>query len=300
MSSIKYYSLRLLSPFRGMLQLVELPAARAMSEDGFEWQLQVRVESRNPIWAEVYGSGEKSRFMVFGTWNEKQGLVRLPFDPMADVDDACQKADEILALLPEKLRQQPFPYEDKKELWLLDQAARPLALLASIRANDNLPVRTNLSWSADSHKTEDLSDNLPPNLKPDTALLTKLVNQAGRPSTSAQWFLRNEDGTGEGRSGINLEPQWQNRVLGVDDFPEMMLRTEWQEEKIRKLVDEYICWSAPRLLTLQTLSDNTRDRLEKMAVKQALQLEKNYRLYPKIINPDLIDGARVEAQIRAS
>ena len=47
-STPQYYSVRRLSPFRGLLQVIENQGARALSIDGINWQVQVRHEMRKP------------------------------------------------------------------------------------------------------------------------------------------------------------------------------------------------------------------------------------------------------------
>jgi hypothetical protein len=51
---------------------------------------------------------------------------------------------------------------------------------------------------------------------------------------------------------------------------------------------------------LPALSSSNRDRLERLAVKQAKEVERLWRLYPQIHNQDLLNRARVEAKIRSA
>jgi hypothetical protein len=53
-----------------------------------------------------------------------------------------------------------------------------------------------------------------------------------------------------------------------------------------------------RLLTLPELTDATRKRMEQAARRQALTVDRLWRVYPKIIGRGLIDAARVEARLR--
>ncbi len=58
------------------------------------------------------------------------------------------------------------------------------------------------------------------------------------------------------------------------------------------LVDEYLDWLAPRLPVA------VREHLEQTAMRQALQVETYWLLYPEIIHADHLNVARVEARLR--
>jgi hypothetical protein len=87
-------------------------------------------------------------------------------------------------------------------------------------------------------------------------------------------------------------------VLGVDDFPELLIRETWPSAADAGLVADYIAWCAPRLLALDSLSDRTRARLEPLACRQPLLVDTLYRLYPRVIDRSLLDRVRVEARLR--
>jgi hypothetical protein len=77
-------------------------------------------------------------------------------------------------------------------------------------------------------------------------------------------------------------------------FPETLFR----DPQPPPAADAYMAWLAPRLLALDGLSDATRGRLERLGRSRALDLAALWRLYPKIIHPELLASARVEAAIR--
>jgi hypothetical protein len=59
-------------------------------------------------------------------------------------------------------------------------------------------------------------------------------------------------------------------------------------------------WQASLLLTLPDLSTASRERLERAARRQALAVHTEHRLYPEVVNPELINAALVEAMLRAA
>ncbi|MCB1872686.1 MAG: hypothetical protein KDI49_11925, partial [Gammaproteobacteria bacterium] len=66
------------------------------------------------------------------------------------------------------------------------------------------------------------------------------------------------------------------------------------------LVQRYIDWIAPSLLTLPILTDSRRARLESRLGQQARSIEYHWRLYPKVLDENKITAARVQARLRLS
>ena len=116
----------------------------------------------------------------------------------------------------------------------------------------------------------------------------------------AQWFERDEGSRGMGITGVNLQRDLQRRVLSPELFPELLLREKWENDEAQLLVNDYLDWLSPALLTLPDISNEWRDRLEKAAYRQPLKVDELYHLYPKIINTKLMNQALVEAAIRKS
>ena len=78
----------------------------------------------------------------------------------------------------------------------------------------------------------------------------------------------------------------------------MLIQQKWQDETIESLVHDFIHWLSPYLLVLGFLRDTQREALEQTAKNHALLVDKLYPLYPKVINTQAINAARVEARMR--
>jgi plasmid stability protein len=74
--------------------------------------------------------------------------------------------------------------------------------------------------------------------------------------------------------------------------------TQWDGEDGRRLVDDYLSWLSPYLLTLPDLPDAVRATLEVKAAHHALLVDAMWRLYPRMLDQGLIQRARIEAQLR--
>ncbi|MBI5782442.1 MAG: hypothetical protein HZA69_01725, partial [Gammaproteobacteria bacterium] len=135
---------------------------------------------------------------------------------------------------------------------------------------------------------------------PHSEVLNRCVQKAAGPLERAQWFRREDDGSGTGLHGRRLDSEHAGRKLGRDAFPELLLREKWEVEQEQNLVSDYHDWQAPNLLTHRNLAHATRDRLERAACRQAEKLYKVRHFLPEIINRDLLNVAFVEAVIRRS
>jgi len=114
----------------------------------------------------------------------------------------------------------------------------------------------------------------------------------------AQWFRRKPDRSGEGLPGINLETGRQGRRLPDTAFPTYFLREDDDSRPHRQLIQDFLAWQAPCLLLLQNLDTPARRRFERLATSRALGVDKQYRLYPTILDEAAIKAARVEATLR--
>ena len=83
-------------------------------------------------------------------------------------------------------------------------------------------------------------------------------------------------------------------------MPPLGLKTDWEDPSDRALVNDYLAWQAPRLLMLQGLSPDERERMEIAARKHALEVDDYYPLYPEVFDQRLMSAIRVEARLRRS
>ncbi len=298
---IDHYSARRLSPFQGILQIIETSGARALSVDGINWQIQLRHKLPKPRWGSLDNVVVTRRYLRYGIWSRRESLSRLPLPPTADAKAVQSEAKEFLKILENSSPNTPFPIRDKIELWLLDNKDyQPLALLASALSRSRRSHIRTAEWFASLPHDRDTplarcSEYLSHDLR---EAISKLVNgMAGSPAR-AQWFERDEAGSGIGFDGVRLDTSLINRHLPCSAFPILPLREDWVKLKEQQIVAAYHAWQAPWLLTLPHIADTSRAELERFAARQPLTVRMNYRLYPKIIDPGLINKALVEAEIR--
>lgn len=295
-----YYSRRRLSPFLGTLQVVDAGDARAYSSDGLQWEL--RLLSVDPIPTQVWGNiGPRSvmrRWYRYGRWSQDGGEERIPVNPAVG-DPARHPGLEPLRAALVAMPSCPFAAQDNLELWLLDRdTAMPVALQSSLRPGEAMPEAPELTWQATAWAEagfpapalEQLGEQ-----RPAGVLLNELVRQR---IAGAQWFRREPDGGGQAVSGVRIGPDLDGRRLAGHHFPDTLITDAWQNELAVDLVADYLNWLAPLLLTLPGLSRARRDQLEQAAVKQALWLDRIYRVIPEFVDDQRIRVALVEAAIR--
>lgn len=311
MSSSKefqHYSIRRLSPFRGTLHILETPHAQAYTEDGRIWRMQIRVVLPRQSWGRL-DQPLTNRVVIIGEWTARSGLRRVPLNPLLDRDEVENTISELLVGVEKYHDQLPFPKEDNFELWLLDAKQQmPLALLASSRDEDQLNIPATMRWQAAEITDHSfisealLASNRPPQEKQlhhyevINSHVRKLAGTTGR----AQWFKRSNDGNGVGLQGQHLASDLGGRWLATEAFPELLIHEVGDTDLNTAIMADYIGWLAPRLLTLLSLQPATRKRLETLAFKQALEVEKYYRLYPEVFDETRLNAALVEAQLRRS
>jgi len=304
------YAVRRLNPFRGVVQVVRTAETRAISLDGSHWEIQIQAQKPDDLWGGVSPGNTAIQFLRFGTWSPNDGLRRVPAHPLLDLTSMFHQAEILIALLEESQQDLPFLLRDRFELWLLDGTNRmPLALLASAIELDKQPQRPAIGrWHCADRSSKDFSsphtdETHPPHPKdtdphPHMSALERLI-QTESGHTLAQWFERDSSGGGRGLPLAGNE-SLNDRQLPAGAFPELLLRQVWQAEWDSTLVDDYLNWLAPYLLTLQEISDQTRGKLEQHARGRAMLINDNWTLYPKIIDRAAIDAARVEVRIRQS
>jgi hypothetical protein len=80
----------------------------------------------------------------------------------------------------------------------------------------------------------------------------------------------------------------------------MLVQEQWQNKTNESLIEAFINWLSPYLLVLDFLRDTQRETLELAAKNHALLVDQMFLLYPKVINQQAINAARVEARMRKS
>lgn len=312
MPDFECYSIRRLSPFQGVLQVVKTHEARALSVDGQSWHIQVRCELRRPRWGgnpanvTVY-----RRFVAIALWSIRDGMTRLPIDPTLDRSCLEEMSERLMPVLRAAVEQLPLSRRDSVELWLLDAKERlPLALLGSALAKRTLPKFRQLEWIpsppgdrsfvAQSLRDQETYPSLPQADNHRTMLANLIHKTAGRPRR-AQWFQREQDGTGIGLGPPEQradETPWCGERLPKSAFPQLPLRQQWVDSTERRMVADFHHWQAPFLLTLSELNDSTRESLERAARDRPMTVSALHRLYPTVLNRESINAALVEAKLR--
>ena len=301
------YSLRRVNPFEGVVQVLELDAARAVSRDGIEWEIQVETEGPASAWGSLNASSAMRRFFRFGVWSRQRGLWRAPLHPMLDAAEMLEESGQLIDALQASLHDLPFAPADRFELWLLDAQSRPLALLATTDESERIPDLRPEPWQAarladhEFHSVALTDEPVPAgeadNPRRHPAAVEALIRRAAGHTPVQQWFERRADGSGRGLAH-RAPPALAGRELAAALFPELPWRDRWNDAGDAALMADYVAWSAPRLLTLHSLSDRTRARLEALARQQALSVDTLFQLYPRILDRGLVEAARVEARLR--
>ena len=91
---------------------------------------------------------------------------------------------------------------------------------------------------------------------------------------------------------------WYGRRLPAEDFPVYLLRARGHDANHEALLQAFFQWQAPWLLLLPDVDREQRRELERCARTQALVVDRQFRLYPEVIDEAFIKAARVEAMLR--
>lgn len=299
------YCLRRVNPFLGVVAVVRTPDGRALSVDGRHWQIQVLAHPPRGLWSGE-GHGDELLYFRFGTWSETEGLRRVPLNPILDVGRMLAASHALIEGVRDALPELPFSLAPELELWLLDQDEAPLAILATAQDDSALDKLASPDWTAGGRGERTfVSARLTRQGVPqrDAAgrfhhaeAIERLLRAAAGRRLNRQWFRR-EAGDGEGLAK-GVPPDLAGRRFPSDAFPVLPVRTDWPEPADAALVDDYLDWLAPYLLTLPTLSTDLRQRFERAAGREALLVDALWRLYPAVLDPEFINRARVEARLR--
>jgi hypothetical protein len=298
----KAFGIRQLNPFRGVLQVFLSDRARALSGNGRVWEIQVLSDRPQGLWANMPFSGRQ--FYRFGLWSAQGGLTQVPINPLFNIGDMIASAQWLIERLRPALSDLPFPLDDPFEAWLLDErASQPLALLQSSRSDAErrqikLPKwiaaeRGDFSFVSQHLLDRGLPNNDGRNPRVHASFLEAMVRDRVGQQRRCVWYYRHENGSASPCD----DPQ---RSLAAEHFPPLPISESWSDTEESDLISDYIDWKAPQLLMLPSLKEATRERLERLAVKQAETIDRLWRLYPEIHNQALLNSARVEAKIRTA
>jgi hypothetical protein len=280
----QYYGQRQLTPYRGMLHVVDVGHALAYTADGDQWRARLR--------------NREGRLWPVGTWVDANLLFNL--------EGSSALLEAVNARPP-----LPFPQTDHVELWLLNRlTGRPLALLQTRRSSAGAGAVSDAVWRPFRLDDADFQaeclralDAARPGRAwpvPHRDVLARQVNEAARPYPMAQWFVRQPDGGGMGLGGLRVPPRLAGRRLAPDAFPELLVDEEWPDAVQRALVREYHDWHAAALLTHVDLTVATRGRLEAAACRRPEKLLEVCRLIPRFVDRARIEIALVQARVMAT
>jgi hypothetical protein len=302
--SFQCYSQRLLNPFRGVVNCIRHRSAEAVTADGVRWDIYVSNE------ALLEDMPDRRHTQVsdirYGSWSEKNGLKRGPIFPSEDFRLMEAMGTRVYERLLEVHRNVPFPFLDHAELWLLDEHAQPLALLESALDPDEIETGQLPRWNPglacrDTFASTTAESLLDTDTGPGaiTDYLASYINSRCTARVpAAQVFLRGPSGDGTGLHGINIDEVLNGRTLAQQAFPAMLLDLQHHDTMHARLVRDFISWQAPWQLLLSSLDPDARRSFERHARVQPLKVEQQHRLYPEIIDREVIDSARVEARLR--
>ncbi|MGB0721117.1 MAG: hypothetical protein ACPGU7_01865 [Gammaproteobacteria bacterium] len=99
-------------------------------------------------------------------------------------------------------------------------------------------------------------------------------------------------------AGVGGALRWVDREQDALALPGANIDARTVGPRDRKLVECYLDFMAPQLLTLPTLARDERARLEQAAVKRPMLLARLHRLIPEFVDRAVINVALVEAALR--
>lgn len=280
----RYYALRRVNPYRGVVAVVDTGEATAHSFDGVRWHL--RADDGFGLLRPV------------GVWEEGVGLRAGQPGAAPDLMAALETRPPL-----------PFPIFDTWELWLLHrETGQPLALVGTAREAEPRPESREVQWlpfvptytgfhspalaERERRATTAVGDHAA-----HREMLARIVNHAARPHAMTQWFKRDQAGVGQGTGGARLPHEWRGRQLPARDFPELLVQETWNSRLEQSVIADYHAWLAPLLLLWPRLTMESRDRLEALACKRPRWLFRVHRLLPRVVDPARLNAALVAARL---
>ncbi len=298
------FSQRMLNPFRGVMNVIEVGSADAVTTDGEHWVLYLHDEALQGM-AFDGDVDIETPDIKFGVWSRKAGLARAPLISTMEYGAIQQRGVELLEVVKQHADNVPFALKDNYELWLLDKYCdKPLALLHSACFENELLEYQPSHWRPGLRCQHSFNSRFLEN-KNNSQLnhadwLAQQVDDSAGHQNYTQWFLRDNDGNGVGMQSSSDINSLDGRTLSREEFPTLMLNDDWLEDDTATVVKEFFSWQSPFLLLLQHLTDESRIGLEKLASKHVNRLFQMQRLLPKVIDHKTIKSALVEAVIRNS
>ena len=285
---IRAYAIRRVNPFMGVLQVIETDGGRAVSSNGVVWEIELRTE-RSGMWGSLNQHIKEAVYYRFGLWSAEEGLVNRPLAPHLDRDPLSIQCDILIKCIEERLHYMPFRLIDNRELWLFDKdRQQPLALLASQKQGDK-PLSPEPKYWKSCLGANGVASQY---RYPQATQLEKLVERSASTNIFKYWINREADGSG------TLEHNGQ--TIRENDLPCFLLSESWSNDEALSLVNDYIAWIAPSLLSLQHLGEAERDRLESHLNVQAVSIEHHWHLYPDVVDEKKLKAARVQCRLQQS
>ena len=218
-----------------------------------------------------------------------EGLVSRPLAPHLDREKLTSQYEFLIQSIKQRLQYIPFKLLDTRELWLFDKdEQQPLALLASLKPGDK-PLSPEPKYLKSCLGANGVASQY---RFPAARELEKLIESTASSNVCRYWVNREEDGGGMLERG--------KECFSVDEFPSFLISDNWQDEGDSSMVNEYIEWIAPSLLTLQNISDVERIRLENSLNVQAVSVEHHWHLYPEMVDETKLTAARVQCRLQKS
>lgn len=283
---IRAYAIRRVNPFLGVLQVIETQGGRAISSNGVVWEIELRTE-RSGMWGSLNRDAKQAVYYRFGLWSAEDGLVNRPLAPHLDREQLTTQYEFLIQSIQQRLQYIPFKLIDNRELWLFDKdRQQPLALLASLKPGDKPPSPEPKYWKSCLGMNGIASQYRFPGARN----LEELIQRKASSNINKYWVNREADGSGM------LEIDGDS--TRVSEFPGFLLSASWTDEEHRSLVQEYIAWIAPSLLSLQHLSKDERGWLEARLNVQAVSVEHHWHLYPETVDEKKLTAARVQCRLQ--
>jgi hypothetical protein len=288
------YSVRRLNPFEGVEQIIDAGQLRATSTDGDLWELRVKV-SIGDVWGSLEDPLESYDFRLFAFWKRSDGQLRHVTHPAMNqrLIEHAEKA--LMQIIEDAISSLPFPLVDQYELWAVDTNQMPIALLSSCCHTAQLYANEMHRWQACRLTDYDFQpDSIEPETMNPRDAANRLEHLVNRAIVRRLWFRREPDGSGTAFSDQS------GRQYNPDDFPPALLQRHWDDEETNQLVQEWIRWKSAALLTLSRLDSGQRKELEEAAWDHAFHVHRHHRLYPEVLDRELLKATLVKAKLIVS